>query len=114
MTRKTFLLRSVQGLDHYMLEDENGIRFETVGQTDPITERNKAMRTHNDGYTADRSMRRVASIPYILINKWLDEEGWNALDPANHDRLKRKLNDPDYAHLRTADGVIGMSNGVLR
>lgn len=114
MTRRTFLFRSSMGLDHYMLEDENGVRFEAVGQTDPIIERNKAMATHNDGYSPSRELRRVASIPFILINKWLNEEGWNALDPANHDRLARKLNDPDYAFLRTAEGRVGIDNGVLR
>lgn len=114
MGERTFLFRSEQGLDHYMIEDEGGTRFETVGHTDPVIERNKAMATHNDGYTPSREMRRVASIPYILINKWLVEEGWNALDPANHDRLVRKLNDPDWAFLRTAPGQIGYSNGKMR
>ena len=50
----------------------------------------------------------------VLINKWLQEEGWNALDPEHSDRLMRKLNSSEYAYLRTADGQLGMSNGVMR
>ena len=113
--RETFLLTTEQGISHYLVEDDQGIaHFKAVGETDPVIERNKAMLTHNDGYTPSREMRRVASIPYILINKWIVEEGVNVLDPANADFLKKKLNDPDYAFLRTAEGRIGMSNGVLR
>jgi len=116
MSRELFLTTTEAGISHSMLEDEQGrlVGFRSVGETDPVIERNKAMLTQNDGYTPDRSMRRVASIPYILIAKWLNEEGWNALDPANADRLMRKLNSSEYAHLRTAEGRLGMSNGVMR
>lgn len=113
--KEKFLLTTEQGVSHYQGIDENGIIYHrAVGETDPVIERNKAMRNHNDGYSPSRELRRVASIPFILINKWLVEEGWNALDPDNADRLMRKLNDPDLAYLRTADGQLGMSNGVLR
>jgi hypothetical protein len=114
MARRTFLFKSSMGLDHYMIEDEDGTRFETIGHTDPVIEANKAMATQNDGYSPSRELRRVASIPFILINKWLQEEGWNALDPEHSDRLMRKLNSSEYAYLRTADGQLGMSNGVMR
>jgi hypothetical protein len=112
--RRTFLFRSSAGVDHYMIEDENGTRFEAIAATDPVIERNKAMRNHNDGYTADRSMRRVASIPYIVGIKWLNEEGWWFMDPEHADKLAAKLNSSDWAHLRTADGHLGVSNGIMR
>ena len=114
MARRTFLMTSSMGLDHYMIEDEDGTRFETIGHTDPVIEANKAMATQNDGYSPSRELRRVASIPFILINKWLQEEGWNALNPDHADKLAQKLNDPQYQYLRTADGRLGLSNGILR
>lgn len=73
-------------------------------EVDAILDRNKAMATHNDGYTPSREMRRAASIPNLLIHKWLVEEGWNALDPACADKLKQKLNSNEYLYLRTAPG----------
>ena len=113
--KKTFLLTSEQGLSHYMLEDANGtVAYETIGEVDPVLDYNQALRTANDGYSPSREMRRVASIPYILINKWHQEEGWNALDPEHHDKLVRKLMDPDYAYLRTADGSLSYTNGKIR
>lgn len=111
---KTFLLTSSAGIDHYMVEDENGTSFASVAHTDPVIERNKAMVTHNDGYTQDRTMRRVASIPYIIGLKWWNEEGWWFLDPECADKLAAKLNSSDWAHLRTAEGHLAVSNGVLR
>lgn len=111
---KSFLFTSSAGIDHYMVEDENGTSFAAVAPTDPVIERNKAMATHNDGYTASRELRRVASIPYIIGLKWLNEEGWWFLDPECSDKLAAKLNDPDWRHLRTAEGHVGVSNGILR
>lgn len=107
--------RSQAGIDYSMRHNADGtVSF--LGQQDvaPLLDRNKAMANHNDGYSPTREMRRVASIPAILINKWRDEEGWDPYDPANAAKLAQKLNDPDYLHLRTAEGRLGVSNGVMR
>jgi hypothetical protein len=109
------LFTSAAGIRHYMRTNADGSHtFAASQDTQAILDRNRAMATENDGYTKSREMRRVASIPYVLIQKWLHEEGWDALDPENVDRLARKLNDPDYAYLRTADGRLGVSDGVMR
>ena len=80
-----------------------------------ILDRNKAMRTHNDGYVADRSMRRVATIPLIVRNIILNDHGWDPWKPHLYpEKMAALLNDPDWAFLRTADGRIGVSNGVVR
>ena len=73
-----------------------------------------AMRNENDGYSPSRELRRVGHLPAVIILKWLQEEGWNAMNPHHHDRLVKKLNDPDWAYLRTAPGQIGYTNGVMR
>lgn len=72
-----------------------------------ILELNQKMYTHNDGYTADRSMQRVGSIPESLIFLWQTVEGWNPFHPANADRLAQKLDDIDFLKLRTAPGRLG-------
>jgi hypothetical protein len=94
--------------------DDGGIDIKLEADVTPLLERNKAMRNHNDGYSKSREIRRVASIPNFVRVKWLMEEGWDCFAPENSDRLMRRLNDPDWAYLRTADGQLGISNGVIR
>lgn len=67
-------------------------------------ESNKAMATHNDGYSPSRGIRRVASIPASVQLKWLLEEGWDCLAAENRRKLRRRLNDPEWMWLRTAPG----------
>lgn len=72
-----------------------------------ILELNKAMFTENSGYTADKSMRRVASIPALLRNKILIQTngGVDLWRPETDEKwYKRFLNDVDNRHLRTAPG----------
>lgn len=69
-----------------------------------ILDRNKAMANHNDGYTPSREMRRVASIPMLLLEHWKYVEGWDPFHPENAKKLERKLNDPEFMWLRTAPG----------
>ncbi|NJK32174.1 MAG: hypothetical protein HC927_07075 [Deltaproteobacteria bacterium] len=66
----------------------------------------KAMATENDGYSPSRELRRVATIPAAVREMWLLQEGWDAWDGRYNDRLKRKLNDPDWRWLRTAPGRV--------
>lgn len=120
MGTKQFLKTSAAGISWWMERvAETGnlaqdYAIHSHQEADPVLDRNKAMATHNDGYTPSREMRRVASIPLALIYKWRAEEGWDAFDPEHADKLKAKLNSSEFAYLRTAPGVIGMSNGVLR
>ncbi len=80
----------------------------------PVFDAIAAMRNENDGYNARRDTRRVAHLPQIWIDHCRAVEGWDPLNVENHDRLAKVLNDGDYAYLRTAEGRVGFSNGVLR
>lgn len=91
-----------------------GWTIRSQSEVDPALDRNKAMATHNDGYTPDRSFRRAAHIPHALQQYWLTVEGWDCFNSDHHDRLVKVLNDPQWAWLRTAPGRIGYSNGVMR
>lgn len=118
MAERRFLFRSCAGIDHYIITDDDGSnRFEAVGDTDAVIERNKILRNANDGYSQSRELARIATVPEVLILKWLNEEGWWFYD-AGHDpdvakKLWQKLNDVEYQHLRTSDVRIGISNGEL-
>jgi hypothetical protein len=98
-----YLMTSVAGISHYMRED-----------TTAILDHNQALANHNDGYTPSKDMRRVASIPFVLLYQWAQAEGWPDPMQPPPDAFLRKLNSSDWSKLRTAPGTIGMSNGVIR
>lgn len=106
-----YLYTTPQGIHKFAKEEGGDLTISSVQETAPILERNKAMANHNDGYSPSREMRRVATIPMVVAHKWLAEEGWWAFDPANSAKLVQKLNDPDYAYLRTAPGRLGVIEG---
>ena len=70
---------------------------------EPILELNKKLQTENDGYTPSRNMRRVASIPNIVLEQWM-KEGIDIYDKNCREAVRRKLNDPEWMWLRTAPG----------
>jgi hypothetical protein len=77
---------------------------ESMQDVEPILERNKMLRgmpQKSDGF------RHVASIPNVIITRWLNEEharGNTQLRPFTpefDEVVKHKLADPDWAYLRT-------------
>lgn len=110
-----FLPADATGVAHYRRNNGDGtVSYRAVQEVDPILEANKALATHNDGYSASRDLKRVASIPMGLIHHWREVEGWDAFDPNNAAKLMQKLNSSEFMHLRTAEGQLGMSNGTFR
>jgi hypothetical protein len=111
------LFTSPGGVRHDMAVDGDKLVFRSVQDTDNIIEANKAMATHNDGYTPSRDFRRAASIPMNILYKWKNEEGWDPfrLDiPENARKMMQKLNSNEWSYLRTAPGCLGVSGGRLR
>lgn len=105
----TPLFRSSAGIEYETAIDNctGDMIIRAVQDVYQILELNQAMFTENKGYTADKSMRRVASIPTLLRNKIMAEEGWDPWQPGKYpERYKRLMNDIDYKKLRTAEGRI--------
>lgn len=98
------------------LFDSNGkVIFRTQQETQSILDLNKIKRDCGDrGWCADGDMRRVASIPNGVIAEWM-AEGIDVFSGEHQDAIARKLNDPDYFYLRTAEGRLGpVGNGAYR
>ena len=78
----------------------------------PHLKHNKALYTQNDGYSPDKGLKRVASIPTIILEIWAKEYNgdqnngnWFALPKDVQTKiLKEKLNSSDYRYFRTAPG----------
>lgn len=77
------------------------ITFERVQDCEPILQRNKELRALPQ--RADWG-RHIASIPNVIIEKWMREDGVNILGLSAEEWgrfIRRKLDDPDWRHLRT-------------
>jgi hypothetical protein len=80
---------------------EGKIHFERVQDVEPIIARNKALQ--GVAQPSDWA-RHVASIPNVILEKWMNEESvdYLALPADEFARLiRRKLDDPDWRWLRT-------------
>ena len=92
---------------HYDHSSDKTI-IQTSQDVEPILEANKVAQTINDGYSPSRDLKRIASIPLVVVQKWMEEDGVNFLSLGKQDKakyLRKKLNDPDYAYLRTSPGT---------
>lgn len=92
---------------HYdEMEDKSHVR--QVQDVEPILEANKTAQTLNDGYSPSRDLKRIASIPLVIAQQWMKEDGINWMSLPKDEKakyLRKKLNDPEYRFLRTSGGV---------
>lgn len=102
------------GIAHFWKDTEDGGQIVSAQDLSSVIEANKAAYATNDGYSKTRDLRRVAFLPEIIRQKWLNEEGWDAYDPDYSHKLMRKLNDPDWLYLRTAPGTLGQTQDGFR
>ncbi len=93
-------------------ESEKGVVQERKINHKPILDHNKKLYNLNDGYSPDKGLKRVASIPTIILEIWAKEYNkdqnkgnWFALPKdVQHKILKEKLNSSDYRYFRTTPG----------
>jgi len=67
--------------------------------TESIVEANKAIQSKEAGRGDNNEMHHVARIPPSIIVKWM-EEGINIYNKDHGPAVMRKLDDPEYRHLR--------------
>jgi len=81
----------------------------SVQDIEPFLQATKELRREADegnaGYTPSRELRRVASVLPILAHKWL-QEGVDIFDDDDWDGVAARLDDPEFAHCRTAPGRV--------
>jgi hypothetical protein len=91
---------------HY--DEAQGIVTENrIQDVEPYLDANKREQSLNLNKRYESELfNKVARIPNIVIEKWLREEGLDIFNPDHEQRLLRKLNDPEFAHLRTRGGKL--------
>ena len=79
-------------------EDSDKIRIWRRQDVTNVIDINKKLQ--NEDHDRKETMWHAASIPDIIVHKWLNEDGVNILRKENWPWLRRKLNDPDWQWLR--------------
>lgn len=88
-----------------MHEEDGKTIFERVQDCDPIAERAKSL--HNEGYHGSSEMKHAASIPFVLVERYCNDNGITFNDFCNgQEHIKRMLNDPSLAHFRIWKGKV--------
>lgn len=88
------------------------VTLQKTQDCEPILEDNKRLQTEGDGYSPSRELRRVGRVPLNLISQMLQQDGisephyWQWPGWAQNRYLRKKLQDPDYRHLRTSSGGV--------
>lgn len=89
------------GITRRWVDNEDGtVTIISEQDCEPLLDLNKKMANENDGYNKPRDMRRLATIPALLMEKWLIECGYDL--HKLEELVARRLNDSDYQWLRTS------------
>ena len=92
-------------INTYFCEDTQRIFHEYVQDVAPVVDFNLDMQKDNTSFKAMGDSFSFANIPAALIQKWINEEGFNFYKAPMEDVLK-KLNSSDYKNLRTIDKTL--------
>lgn len=80
---------------------DGNLMFRHCEEVTPVLDQNKAEQNDGDGYTKDRTMRKIASLPMTV---YCDLVRRGIMD--DEKALRRWLRDPDNRYFRTSGGKI--------
>tara|TARA_R100000234_G_C4938134_1_gene151670 strand:+ start:14 stop:340 length:327 start_codon:yes stop_codon:yes gene_type:complete len=95
----------------YFVEADGKLTVKNSQDVNPILQKNKRLYNLNDGYSKSKDLKRVASIPSLVLQLWAKEyngtNNWFAIPHIERKRiLKLKLNSNEFRYFRTASGRI--------
>ena len=90
-------------------DGEKGVVHQRSVNHKPILDHNKKLFNLNDGYSPSRELKRVASIPTLVLEIWAKEyngtNNWFQLPKDIQRKIMRtKLNSNEFRYFRTAEG----------
>jgi len=88
--------------------DTDSIVVNRVQDVQPILDLNKKELNGDSMYgpQTNNGMRKVASIPLVIIEKWKRELGVDIFNKDHMPKVKQLLNDPEYKWLRTHESTL--------
>lgn len=107
MGKRLFKADPARGMNIWWEDTGDGFLLHYEQDAEPIIELNKKKRNEGRNYYAqDSELWRVASIPIGIQYKWLIEDGIDVHNEEHWPRVARKLNDPDWRYLKTAEVIV--------
>lgn len=107
---KLFDRDCLTGIDTYHKYEDGKRHMYYHQDVESILDDNKRERYNAKGKVCEKGRIgfKVATIPLVIQYKWLVEEGWDCMspDPGCQKKLRQKLNDPEWVHLRCAELVV--------
>ena len=96
----------------FLDNDKDGIIQKRSLDIEPIIENNKKLFNQNDGYSSDKGLKRIASIPVVILEIWCKEYhkdqnkgNWFELPRDIQKKiLREKLNSSEFRYFRTSEG----------
>jgi len=94
----------------YIQESDGKLTINNQQNVNPLLKRNKELYNQDDGFLSkEREMKRVASIPPLVLQVWAHEyngsRNWFALPKEIQRKIMRtKLNSSEFRYFRTASG----------
>lgn len=98
--RPLFVSPTVVSHFHYD-ESEKKATIVSTQDVEPILDNNKRLQNWNDGYSPSRELRRVASIPLVVVDDLIKRGIWN-----DKKKMRAWLNDSQNRFFRTAPGRV--------
>lgn len=107
MSKRLFKDDPDRGLKIWWESTDDGFVLHYEQDAAPILESNAIKRSQGrDYYARDKDLWKAASIPIGVAYKWLIEDGIDVYEDSHWPRVKKKLNDPDWRYLKTAEIII--------
>ena len=96
----------------YLDNGKDGIIQKRSLDIGSILKSNKKLYNQNDGYSPDKGLKRIASIPVVILEIWCKEYhkdqnngNWFGLPQEIQKKiLREKLNNSDFKYFKTSEG----------
>lgn len=96
-----------RGLTTWWEDTPEGFLLRYEQDVEPLIDENRRKQNAGrDYYASAGDYWKVASIPVTVQYKWMIEDGIDITNPDHWPRVQRKLNDPDWRYLKTAEVIV--------
>ncbi len=94
---------NAHGVRHEVVEEDGVVYDVSTQDCEAIFAQNAEMAAQGDGYTQDRTFRRVATVPITVIQQIQNDTGINFHDEDCAKTVLKLLDSNEYYKLRTAN-----------